>query len=288
MEKVQAINEGFAQNLKYTNDVALQGLDGQTAKVRVQLGNLSEALGSALTPAFNSLLQAIAPVIEKFVAFATAHPQLLAGIVAVVAGLAGLVTVLVTVALAVSAVTLACSPWLLIIGAVILAIGALVFAGIQLYKNWDNIKELLKILWEDLKGYFKSGVDAVIGYFQPLISLVEQVMARAQQVASFVGSVVSSGASMVSSAYNTVSNAVTGKRATGGTVAGGSSYLVGENGPEIFSPSTTGNITPNNRLGGNSSNIVINITGTFLSDDAGRKVGDMIVNRFKTMSRIGL
>lgn len=288
MQKVDAINQGFAQNLKYTNEVALQGIDGQVAKTKVQMGNLSEAIGSALEPALLALLTAITPVIEKFVAFATAHPKLIAGILAIVAGLAGLVAVLATVAIGIATVTLVASPWLLIIGAIILAVGALVFAGVELYKNWDNIKELLKILWADLKVYFKSGVDAIIGYFQPLISLVEQVMARAQQVASFVGNVISGASSMVSSAYSTVSNAVTGKRATGGTVAGGSSYLVGENGAEIFTPSSIGNITPNNRISGGANNIIINITGTFLSDDAGRRVGDMIVQRFKQMSRVGV
>lgn len=45
MEKVKAINEGFAQNLKYTNEVALQGLDGKLAQIRVQLGNFQEAIG---------------------------------------------------------------------------------------------------------------------------------------------------------------------------------------------------------------------------------------------------
>ena len=37
-----------------------------------------------------------------------------------------------------------------------------------------------------------------------------------------------------------------GPRAEGGPVSGGSSYLVGERGPELFTPGTSGNITPNN------------------------------------------
>lgn len=41
-----------------------------------------------------------------------------------------------------------------------------------------------------------------------------------------------------------------GARARGGPVSSGKSYLVGENGPELFTPSTGGNITPNNKLGG--------------------------------------
>jgi hypothetical protein len=49
-------------------------------------------------------------------------------------------------------------------------------------------------------------------------------------------------------------------RAMGGPVAGGSTYLVGERGPELFTPGTSGNITPNNALGGNA-NITVNVNG---------------------------
>lgn len=50
-----------------------------------------------------------------------------------------------------------------------------------------------------------------------------------------------------------------GARASGGPVAGGGSYLVGERGPELFTPGTSGNITPNNALGGGS--ITVNVNG---------------------------
>ena len=39
-------------------------------------------------------------------------------------------------------------------------------------------------------------------------------------------------------------------RALGGPVMGGKPYVVGENGPEVFTPSTTGSITRNSELGG--------------------------------------
>jgi len=40
-----------------------------------------------------------------------------------------------------------------------------------------------------------------------------------------------------------------GRRALGGPVGAGRSYLVGENGPELFTPGISGNIVPNGRLG---------------------------------------
>ena len=49
-------------------------------------------------------------------------------------------------------------------------------------------------------------------------------------------------------------------KALGGPVMGGSSYLVGERGPELFTPSSSGNITPNHALGGGST-ITVNVNG---------------------------
>jgi hypothetical protein len=49
-------------------------------------------------------------------------------------------------------------------------------------------------------------------------------------------------------------------RANGGPVAQGGSYIVGEKGPELFTPSASGNITPNGGFGGGAS-ITVNVNG---------------------------
>jgi len=48
-------------------------------------------------------------------------------------------------------------------------------------------------------------------------------------------------------------------RAMGGPVSAGSSYMVGERGPELFTPKHGGSIVPNNALGGGSTNVVVNV-----------------------------
>lgn len=65
-----------------------------------------------------------------------------------------------------------------------------------------------------------------------------------------------------------------GKKATGGPVAAGRTYMVGELGPELFSPATAGNITPNNQLaaGGNG--------GTRAIIDALKGVQFNVINKF--------
>jgi tape measure domain-containing protein len=57
-----------------------------------------------------------------------------------------------------------------------------------------------------------------------------------------------------------------GRRAAGGPVTSGSPYIVGERGPELFVPGRSGTIVPNNKLGGGSTSVVVNV------DASGSKV----------------
>ena len=49
-----------------------------------------------------------------------------------------------------------------------------------------------------------------------------------------------------------------GPLASGGMAKGGKSYLVGERGPELFTPGVSGMVTPNHALGG-STTVVVNV-----------------------------
>jgi hypothetical protein len=51
-----------------------------------------------------------------------------------------------------------------------------------------------------------------------------------------------------------------GNRALGGPVMGNTPYIVGERGPELFVPNSSGKIVPNNELGG-GNNITIHVNG---------------------------
>ena len=70
-----------------------------------------------------------------------------------------------------------------------------------------------------------------------------------------------------------------GAKAEGGPVKGGSSYLVGERGPELFSPGVSGMITPNHALGG-STTVVVNVDASGSSvegdEEQGRELGRLI------------
>ena len=68
-------------------------------------------------------------------------------------------------------------------------------------------------------------------------------------------------------------------KASGGPVKGGSPYIVGEKGPELFVPNSHGNIVPNNEMGG-GSNIVVNVdaSGSSVQGDGGQaeELGTML------------
>jgi hypothetical protein len=82
---------------------------------------------------------------------------------------------------------------------------------------------------------------------------------------SFANSILQSLSNgLANSLSNSLIGWITGKMADGGPVAGGETYLVGERGPELFIPNTSGTIIPNNRLNGGltiKSINVINNTG---------------------------
>ena len=73
-----------------------------------------------------------------------------------------------------------------------------------------------------------------------------------QQIASGVGKTLPGGDTLGGSRFG-------GFRADGGPVTMGNSYIVGERGPELFTPNMSGTITPNGATGGNT--ITVNVNG---------------------------
>jgi len=70
-----------------------------------------------------------------------------------------------------------------------------------------------------------------------------------------------------------------GPLASGGMAKGGKSYLVGERGPELFTPGVSGMVTPNHGLGGGTT-VVVNVDASGSSvegdEDRGRELGRLI------------
>ena len=64
-QKVTALNEGFQQNLKYTNEVAKATTEGGIAKLKVGLENVQEAIGGAIANGINPLVQKLSEFVQS-------------------------------------------------------------------------------------------------------------------------------------------------------------------------------------------------------------------------------
>ena len=83
----------------------------------------------------------------------------------------------------------------------------------------------------------------------------------------------------VNTGFNFNAGAMIPGRAKGGPVMGGSPYIVGERGPELFVPGSSGTIIPNDKMGGGVS-IVVNVdaSGSSVEGDEqeGKQLGRVI------------
>ena len=113
--------------------------------------------------------------------------------------------------------------------------------------------DLLKSTYDQIGGAIKDGmVDAIQSAIDGTKTLGEVAASVFRQISNML---INYG---ISQAFGPAGLNWLPGRAAGGPVTGGNSYLVGEKGPEIFTPGKSGNITPNNQLGG-TSNVTINV-----------------------------
>ena len=140
----------------------------------------------------------------------------------------------------------------------------------ELYKGiGDTIaSSIVQSLQEAVKGTAKLADIAT----SMLNRLIDQFIQLALVQASGIGGPIGAIAGFLS-----------GGRANGGTVMGGRSYVVGERGPELFTPGRTGSIAPNSAIGGDTS-VVVNVdaSGTEVqgnqgnADQLGRLIGQAV------------
>lgn len=155
---------------------------------------------------------------------------------------------------------------------------------------FDNIKktvmenkESFQTLFDFLKTYvapFLGGVlkfaiegigkaiSAVLTLVARLIDGFEAIIRLGAKVGNFIGDI----------------NPFGGGKASGGPVSMGKTYLVGEKGPELFSPGSSGTIIPNKALRSNSSGPTINISVSGAIDPAStaRQIANLLKNEAST------
>lgn len=125
----------------------------------------------------------------------------------------------------------------------------------ELFKNFaEGAAQSMQSAFADfLFDPFANGLKGMLlGFINVIRRMIAEIVAQQILVAIFSGFTGGSGP------LATFAKAITG-RASGGPVSRGTPYIVGERGPELFVPNSSGSIVPNNRMGGMTIAPVYNI-----------------------------
>jgi len=111
-----------------------------------------------------------------------------------------------------------------------------------------------------------TGVSNLVGFFDDVIDKVK----------AFIKLVKDNP--LVQGLGNIIDKIFGGGKAAGGPVSAGTTYLVGERGPELFTPSGSGSIIPNHKLGGGGSGINITVNGALDPESVARQIITILNN----------
>ncbi len=132
--------------------------------------------------------------------------------------------------------------------------------------TWNGIKEMIVWIWGDIYSWFIGWIDSMVS---GITSKVEAVMIfvsrKVQQAKNMLSNIGGNIKEWVSNVVSSVKNTISPAKANGWYVQWWRSYLVGEQGRELFVPQTSGTIVPNASLGGG---ININMWGVSVSNEA--------------------
>tara|TARA_R100001086_G_scaffold235851_1_gene158978 strand:- start:320 stop:700 length:381 start_codon:yes stop_codon:yes gene_type:complete len=104
----------------------------------------------------------------------------------------------------------------------------------------------------------------------------------------FFGGGIGGGSGFIDSSSVPLVDPLTGigTAANGGPIPGRKPTLVGERGPELFTPGVSGYVTPNHELGGSTTNIVVNVdaSGSAVEGDeeGGRQLGQLMASAIQS------
>ncbi|QRI61823.1 phage tail tape measure protein [Shinella sp. PSBB067] len=120
---------------------------------------------------------------------------------------------------------------------------------------YDAGSQLIQSLWDGMM----SKIDALIEWVKTIPSRIRAAIGRID-----LSNMISLGGLFGGGGETGGGEQVSGHRKSGGPVARGGSYVVGEEEPEIFTPTTGGTITPMSQAGRDSgppTSVVINVNG---------------------------
>jgi len=131
----------------------------------------------------------------------------------------------------------------------------------------EKLRSLYKSIGQTIEDGLVSAIEGAINGTKTLGDVARSVFTQIQR------SLIKFGVNSLLSGLPGIGSIF---RAEGGPVKRGGSFIVGERGPELFTPGVSGMITPNHALGG-STNVVVNVdaSGSSVEGDeqGGRELG---------------
>jgi hypothetical protein len=113
-----------------------------------------------------------------------------------------------------------------------------------------------------------AAIGAVIDYF---VLLVQTITKAYNAIKTFVNFIKNNP--VTNFIGGAVDFAFGGGRAMGGPVNAGTNYIVGERGPELFMPNTSGTIIPNNKLSGGGGTVInLTVNGAIDGESTARQI----------------
>lgn len=198
-----------------------------------QIEDVSAKLGEQLAPILSDVFDELQPMITALGQWIEQNPELAKDIIIAAGAIAGLIGVIGALGLAI----LAFNPMAVII---IGAIAGISLIAYSVQKAMDMLGITWTNVWNGIKDVTLKAIDLMLGPLDEIVVMVDRAL---EALAKLPG--VKSAVSITKSAFRSVSDLF---RADGGPVTGGTPYIVGERGPELFVPGVTGSIVPNNRL----------------------------------------
>lgn len=256
--------------------------EGQMAVFQATFGQMQETIGSLLLPVLTKIVEHITPILAEITDWVEAHKTLVTNILIGVGVFGVVLTVLGSILLVVGGLITAFGSFAaLVIGGVGIAVAALAAGAAIVILNWTAVKTFFETMWDDIKMIFSDGWNWINdNVIKPMTQAIDSLVNK------LANSAIGKAASAVGGAVSSAVGAVAGMfRASGGPVSGGSAYIVGEKGPELFVPGMSGSIVPNGGGGGGSMAISVSINGGLITDDVAKQIGNIIVQQFKRTAR---
>jgi hypothetical protein len=159
----------------------------------------------------------------------------------------------------------------------------------------DNSDELAPLftLFKNVATFVKDTIGPAIGTilrvaFEVLGVAIEAVIKGVSKVVGFLDDMIDKVKAfiklvkdnpLVEGIGNVIDKVFGGFKASGGPVSSGTSYIVGEQGPELFTPGRSGMITPNHALGGGRGSVInLTVNGAIDPEGTARAIINVLNN----------